>query len=177
VEFMTGHLTNTSFTHQVEVFNMLPGALPNSSAIRTHAGQWVRIAHIHIKDVEDLIQHLGSLQLALPVVPLPRRRPSSKPYRTKPLPARDVIHVNTVDDPNEFTSHPFIYADEDHHLVEAQPLVATTKPPLLDGSGLSNATRAPHHLGPQGNGHWGGMCGRVGWIGDTLNTVHFVTSL
>jgi len=65
VEFMTGHLTNTSFTHQVEVFNMLPGALPNSSAIRTHAGQWVLIAHLHIKDVEDLIQHLGSLWLAL----------------------------------------------------------------------------------------------------------------
>ncbi len=80
-----------------------------------------------------------------------------------------------MDDPNEFTSHPFIYADEDHHLVEAQPLVATTKPLLLDSSGLSNATRASHHLGSRGNGHWGGMCGRVGWIGDTLNTVRFVT--
>ncbi len=91
--------------------------------VRGYIGQWVRIARLHLKDVADMEQHLGMLRRALSVIPSKLRAKSQKSFRTTPV-AADTMYVESYDGPTEFTStRTGFESEDDHHMVEAVPLV------------------------------------------------------
>jgi hypothetical protein len=104
VTYMTKYLqSNYTYAQKMEIFDDRPEHLPNSSVIRGYIGQWVRIARLHLKDVDDMRQHLGMMRTALPVIPNKVRAKSRKTFRKIPA-AVDTMYINTYDGPSEFTS-------------------------------------------------------------------------
>jgi hypothetical protein len=68
--YMTKYLqTNYTYEHKTHIFNDRPEHLPNGSVICGYIGQWVWITRLHLKDVDDMHQHLGMMRTALPVIP------------------------------------------------------------------------------------------------------------
>jgi hypothetical protein len=81
VAYMTKYLqSNYTYEQKTHIFNDCPDHLPKGSAIRGFIGQWVRIARLHLKDVDDMRQHLGMLRTALPVIPNKVRAKSQKTF-------------------------------------------------------------------------------------------------
>ena len=124
--YMTKYLgSNYTSTEKAKIFQDQPSTLPNTTMVRGYIGQWVRIARLHLKDVGDMQQHLGMLRTALPVIPNKLRAKSRKSFRTAPV-AADTMYVESYDGPTatEFTStRTGFEGEDDHHMVEAVPLV------------------------------------------------------
>jgi hypothetical protein len=92
---MTKYLqSNYTYEQKSHIFDGCPELLPNGSAIRTFIGQWVKIARLHLKDVEDMRQHLGMLRTALPVIPNKVWAKSRKTFR-KMLVTTDTMYIGT----------------------------------------------------------------------------------
>jgi hypothetical protein len=97
VTYMTKYLqSNYTYEQKSHIFDGCPELLPNGSAIRTFIGQWVKIARLHLKDVEDMRQHLGMLCTALPVIPNKVWAKSRKTFRKMPV-TTDTMYIETYD--------------------------------------------------------------------------------
>jgi len=139
VTYMTKYLqSNYTYEQKSHIFDGRPELLPNGSAIRTFICQWVKIARLHVKDVEDRRQHLGMLRTAHPVIPNKVREKSRKSFRKMPV-AADMVYVETYNGPAEFALTKTDLEGEDaYHVVEAMPLVQTSSRP----------PRSPNTSGP-----------------------------
>ncbi len=81
VAYMTKYLqSNYTYEQKTHIFNDCPEHLPKGSVIRGFIGQWLRIARLHLKDEDDMRQHLGMLRTALPVIPNKVRAKSQKTF-------------------------------------------------------------------------------------------------
>jgi hypothetical protein len=55
VTYMSKYLqANYTYKQKMHIFNDQPEHLPNGSMIRNFIGQWVRIARLHLKDLDDI---------------------------------------------------------------------------------------------------------------------------
>jgi hypothetical protein len=55
VTYMTKYLqSNYTYEQKTHIFNDCPEHLPNGSLIHGFIGQWVQIARLHLKDVDDM---------------------------------------------------------------------------------------------------------------------------
>ena len=149
--YMTKYLSsNYTYEQKHSIFDGRPELLPNGSVIRNSIGQWVKVARLHLKDVEDMKQHLGMLRTALPVIPNKVRAKSRKTFRKMPATA-DTVYAETYDGPAEFASTKTDLEEEDaYHVVEAVPLVQTTSRPPRSAT-TSGATP------PNSRGQWYGV--------------------
>jgi len=67
-------------------------------------GCWVKTAKLHLKDIEDMSQHVGMLQHALPVIPNWVRAEGQNLYRKRPAQWMDAMYVDSYNDPSEHES-------------------------------------------------------------------------
>ncbi len=162
VTYMTKYLqSNYPYELKTHVYDDRPEHLPNGTMIRIFIGQWVRIARLHLKDVENMKKHLGMLRRA-PRIPEQSLGKEQETFRKIPV-ATDTMYIETYNGPSEFTLTKSDFEGEDaYHVVEAMPLVqASSRPqrsPIVDPT--TTTTPRPTTSGPtppNSRGKWYGV--------------------